>query len=100
MTVDQVVTRALDEGLEIRENQAEIQAARSTLKATRALYGPRIVIEGSALYFNAPPAEGRVCGKFPPPLHGHECSCAGQNRGQQHNPEIPAGIKRAAVVRQ
>ena len=55
MTVEQAVERALADGLEVAESEAAIDAARAAHRAAKALYGPRVMIDAKALYFNERP---------------------------------------------
>lgn len=55
LTVDRAVERALSHGLEMREAAAVVDAAEADHWAAKALYGPRIMVEGRALYFNERP---------------------------------------------
>ncbi len=55
LTVDQAVERALNHGLEMAEARAVVDAAEADHWATKALYGPRVIVEGRAFYFNEQP---------------------------------------------
>ena len=55
LTVDEVVARALEHGLEIGEARAQVDGARASHRAARALYGPRVVVDAKAFYFNRRP---------------------------------------------
>jgi outer membrane protein TolC len=55
LTVDEAVERALAHGLEMAEARAEVDAAEADHWAAKALYGPRVIVEGRALYFNERP---------------------------------------------
>lgn len=55
ITVEQAVLRALEDGLEVAEADAGIDAAQAAHRAAKALYGPRIMVDAKALYFNERP---------------------------------------------
>jgi outer membrane protein TolC len=55
LEVSEAVERALVHGLEMAEAHAEVDAAEADHWAAKALYGPRVVVEGRALYFNERP---------------------------------------------
>jgi outer membrane protein TolC len=55
LTVEQSVERALTEGLEMEEAEAAAEAARAGLRGARALYGPRVMVDANAMYFNRKP---------------------------------------------
>jgi outer membrane protein TolC len=55
LTVDEAVERALRDGYEIAENEAELAAARAEHRAAKALYGPRLMVDAKAFYFNERP---------------------------------------------
>jgi outer membrane protein len=55
LSVDGAVERALEHGFEVAESQAEIDAAEAAHRSAKALYGPRIMVEAKALYFNERP---------------------------------------------
>jgi outer membrane protein TolC len=55
ISVEQAVQRALEHGYEVAEIEAEIDAARASHRAAKALYGPRIMLDAKAFYFNERP---------------------------------------------
>lgn len=55
LTVDEAVERALTHGLEMAEAGAVVDAAEADHWAAKALYGPRVIVEGRVLYFNERP---------------------------------------------
>ena len=55
LTIDEAVERALSQGYEVAENEAEVEAAEAAHKAAKALYGPRLMMDAKAFYFNERP---------------------------------------------
>ncbi len=55
LSVDEAVERALERGRELAESRAQIEAARAAHASARALYGPRVVVDAKAFYFNRRP---------------------------------------------
>ncbi len=43
VSIDEAVARALEDGLEVAESEADIEAAKAAHRAAKALYGPRLV---------------------------------------------------------
>lgn len=55
LSVEQAVQRALRDGYEVAEAAAEIDAAVASHRAAKALFGPRLMVDGRAFYFNERP---------------------------------------------
>lgn len=55
LTIDAAVDRAIERGFAASEAEAELDATRAAHRSARALYGPRVMVEAKALYFNKRP---------------------------------------------
>lgn len=52
LTIDEAVKIALEKNLDIESSNIGIEASELDQKASRALYGPRLMIDSQAFYFN------------------------------------------------